>query len=121
MGSNGHLYLQIVRDAAFAAADAPPGGSSLMSSLMFMLIIFGVMWFFLIWPNQRREKERRAMLAALGKGDRVVTTGGIYGTIVGLNDKTVVLRVSDEPSVKLEVVRGAVSQVADKPAKESKD
>ena len=121
MGPSGHLYLQVVRDAAFAAAAEAQPGSGLMSSLMFMLIIFGVMWFFLIWPNQRREKERRQMLAALGKGDRVVTSGGIYGTIVGLNDKTVVLRVSEDPSVKMEFVRGAVSQVADASAKEAKD
>lgn len=84
----------------------------MMPSLYFMVLIFGIMWFFLIRPNQRRDKERKAMLAALGKGDQVVTQGGICGTIVGLNEKTVVLKVSDEPATKMEFVRGAISQIS---------
>ena len=91
---------------------APQQGPGMGGGLLFMVVIFGVMWLFLILPNQRREKERRTMLASLGKGDSVVTSGGICGTIVGLNEKTVVLKVSDEPTTKIEFVRQAVSQVA---------
>jgi len=101
---------------------APPG-PSFSSSIFFMLIIFGVMYLFLILPNQRREKQRREMLSSLSKGDEVITSGGMYGTIVGLNEKTVTLRVSDDPVTKIEFVRGAVSQVTsteDNPGKESK-
>lgn len=102
-------------------ASATPAASSpsIMPQMMFMVLIVGVMWLFLIRPQQVREKERKAMLAALGKGDKVITQGGICGTIIGLNDKTVVLKVCDEPVTKVEFVRGAVSQVAsteDEPA-----
>lgn len=100
---------------AFAQETAPtsaPQAPGITSMLPMMLIFFAIMWFFMIAPSQRREKRRREMLAALRKGDRVVTSGGICGTIVGLNDKTVVLKVSDEPAIKMEFMRGAVSQVA---------
>ena len=61
--------------------------------------------------DQKREKERQRMLSSLSKGDRVITSGGILGTIVGLTEKSAVLRVSDEPPLKIEFLRGAISRV----------
>ncbi|MBN2307728.1 MAG: preprotein translocase subunit YajC [Candidatus Hydrogenedentes bacterium] len=78
---------------------------------IFFAFFIGIMYFLMIRPNQKREKERRDMLASLSKGDEVVTNGGIYGRIVGLNEKTVVLQVSKEPPVKVKFARGAVSRV----------
>ena len=98
--------------AADAAGGAAGGGGSGM--IFMMLAMFAIFYFLMIRPQQKREKERRELLAALGKGDRVVTTGGICGTIVGLTEKSVVLRVSDEPVVKMEFLRGAVVQVVTK-------
>ncbi len=105
------------RSIAYAQESAPVAqegapGQSISSMLMFMLMVFAVMFFLIIMPNQRREKRRKEMLASLSKGDKVTTSGGIFGTIFGLNDKTVVLKVSDDPVTKMEFVRGAVSQVA---------
>ena len=91
---------------------APAGPGALLGSPLFMVVAFvAIMYFFMLRPTQKREKERQGMLAALVKGDQVVTSGGICGTIVGLKEKTVVLRVSDEGNVKLEFLRGAISQV----------
>lgn len=90
---------------------APPGLMGGPGTLMFMLVFFAIFYFLLIRPNQKREKERQRMLASLGKGDKVITSGGILGTIVGLSEKTAVVRVSDDPSVKLEFLRGAISRV----------
>ena len=73
--------------------------------------MFAIMYFLTIRPNQKREKERQEMLAALSKGDRVITSGGVFGTIIGLNEKSVVLRVSEEPAVKMEFIRSAISRV----------
>ena len=70
-----------------------------------------IMYFFLLRPGQKREKDRREMLAALAKGDRVVTTGGICGTIVGLKEKTAVLCVDEDDNITMEFLRGAISQV----------
>ena len=112
------------------AAEAPAGGAAPaapatgaapgdpMSFLYIMVPMVLVMWFLMIRPNQKREKERNEMLAKLAKGDKVVTTSGILGTIVGVSEKSVVLRVSEEPPVKMEFLRAAVSRVAPRDEKE---
>jgi len=88
---------------------APSGGIG--SMLPFFILMFGVFYFLLIRPNQKRERAKRDLLGALAKGDKVVTNGGICGTIVGLSDKTVVLKVNDDPVTKIEFLRAAISQV----------
>lgn len=115
MWSSGYVYAQ---DVANQAAEAPQGTG--FPPFMFMIVIFGVMYLFLILPNQRREKARRRLLSSLNKGDEVITNGGICGTIVGLSEKTVVLKVSDSPVTKIEFVRGSVTQVSSK-AEEDKN
>ncbi|WP_121443922.1 preprotein translocase subunit YajC [Brockia lithotrophica] len=78
------------------------------SSLILLLLMFVLFYFLLIRPQQKRQKERERMLAALKKGDRVVTIGGLHGTIVDLDDKTVVLRAGDS---RLTFERSAISAV----------
>lgn len=116
-------FAGVLRHFLIVQAQPAPGGAgpAFSSTILFMVLIFGVMYLFLILPQQRREKQRRQMLANLSKGDKVITTGGICGTIVGLNEKTVVLKVSDEPVTKIEFVRGAVSQVTSAAKDEKKD
>lgn len=98
------------------------GKSPGISTMLFpILMMFGVMYFLMIMPNQRKDKRRKEMLAALSKGDEVVTQGGMVGTIVGLSEKSIVLKVSDNPNVKIEFLRQAVSQVAKDDDKGSKD
>ena len=72
-----------------------------------LIIIMVIFYVLLILPAQRRQKKTQAMLAALKNGDKVVTNGGIYGTIVGLEDEAVQLRVADQ--VKLKVSRSAIA------------
>ena len=98
-------------DALAEGAARGPAPNPLMQMLPMLLIFGAIMYFFMIRPNQKREKERREMLASLSKGDKVVTSGGICGSIVGLTDKTVVLRVGEDRNMKMEFLRGAISQV----------
>ncbi|OUM87230.1 MAG: preprotein translocase subunit YajC [Bacillus thermozeamaize] len=77
--------------------------------LILMLVVF---YFLLIRPQQKRQKERMAMLDALKKGDKVITIGGLHGTIVDLNDDQVVLRVNE--NTKLTFERHAVNTVVQK-------
>jgi len=110
-------------DAAQGASDAANGTSGTagnpLNSMIFMLVAFmAIMYFLTIRPNQKREKERKEMLASIAKGDKVITSGGICGSVVGLSEKTVVLRVSDEPNVKMEFLRGAISQVVSREGQE---
>ena len=90
------------------------------SMLPFIILMFGVFYFLLIRPNQKRERAKREMLGALAKGDKVITSGGVCGTIVGLNDKTVVLKVNDDPVTKIEFLRPAISQVTSEEADDNK-
>jgi len=89
----------------------PSGGSGIMGLLFPLLLLFALFYFLLILPQQRQEKKRKAMLAALKKGDRVVTTGGIIGTIVKIDDNVVTLKVSQNTNIKIEkgAVRGVLS------------
>lgn len=105
-----------VNSLMFVAMAGPGGsGGDAQSPLMMpmMLVLMLVMFYFLlIRPQQRREKERRSMLDAVKSGDRVVFGGGFLGVVTNVKDKTLVVRIAD--NVKVEVVRGAVSQVLTK-------
>ncbi len=96
-------------DGTAPPVDQAPAPSLLGSPLIMIAIFIAIMYFLMIRPNQKRERERRQMLAALAKGDKVVTTGGICGTVVGLSERSVVVRVDD--NVNIEFLRGAISQI----------
>jgi len=81
-------------------------GSAWQPLVMFLPIIL-IFYVLLILPAQRKQKRLRQMLANLKAGDKVVTTGGIYGTIVGLKEETVQLKVADQ--VRIEVARPAIA------------
>ncbi|MBI3611160.1 MAG: preprotein translocase subunit YajC [Nitrospirae bacterium] len=82
-----------------AAPSAGPGGM-LVSFLPFALI-FVIFYFLLILPQQRKQKKHRAMLEALKKGDRILTTGGIMGTVAALNKDVVTVQVADNVRIKV--------------------
>jgi preprotein translocase subunit YajC len=85
-------------------AVAPPSG--LLQLLPFVLI-FGVFYVLLILPQQRQRRKTQEMLANLKSGDRVVTSGGIYGTIIGFRDNVVQLQVANQ--VRIDVSRSAIA------------
>lgn len=93
---------------------APPageggGGSGLFGTLIMFAAIFLIFYFLIIRPQQKRQKERTKLLSDLKKGDKVVTGSGIYGVIVGLDEKTALIQVSD--NVKLKFERSAVATI----------
>jgi preprotein translocase subunit YajC len=73
--------------------------------------MFAIMYFMVIMPQQRQRKKVQAMLAELKAGDKVVTSGGIYGTINGIDGDSVILKISSEPQVKIRIARAAIAQV----------
>ena len=94
------------------ASMAPPSGSgssAVVTQLLFFGAIFAIFYFLLIRPQQKQKAERQRMLSNLKRGDRVVTTGGLHGTVTGLTEQTVTLRVSDQ--VKLDFDRSAIGRV----------
>ncbi len=86
------------------------GGSMGWLSVAPLLFIFGIFYFMLILPQQRRQKKWTAMLDSLKTGDKVVTTGGLRGTIMALKDDSLHLRVPPNNLV-LEVTKASVAQV----------
>lgn len=85
-------------------------GASAWATFLPLIIMFAIFYFLLIRPQQKRQKQRMAMLDALKKGDKVITIGGLHGTIVDLTEDTVVLRVSSE-GPKMTFERNAVNVV----------
>jgi preprotein translocase subunit YajC len=106
---------------AFPAADhwLLPAAQSANGLIAFapLLVIMVIFYVLLILPAQRRQKKTREMLGALKNGDKVVTSGGLYGTIVGLDEETLQLRIAD--NVKVKVARSAVAGV--QPGEEKKE
>ena len=101
---------------------AAGSGSMLMSILPFGLIIL-IFYFFIIRPQNKKQKETEKMLSALKKGDKVVTVGGIHGVISSTKEKTVIVKVDD--NAKIEFSRNAIATVdvekAEKDVKAAKD
>ncbi len=95
----------------FTQANQSAGGS-LFGLMVPLLVIFGVFYIFIIIPQQRTEKKRQAMLASLKKGDRVITIGGIIGTVNKVDDKFVILKVSQETNIKFD--KSAVKGIIEK-------
>lgn len=83
-------------------------GSTILSFLPFILI-FVIFYFLLILPQQKRQKKLKAMLEALKKGDKVVTSSGIWGTITNLGKDTVTVQIAD--NTKIKVQRDHISRV----------
>ena len=83
--------------------------NAMLTQILPFLLIFVVFYFLLIRPQQKRQRERAAMLGAVQKGDKVVTIGGLHGTVDAIDDNTVTLRVNE--STKLTFERSAVNSV----------
>lgn len=86
---------------------------SLFTGMLPLLLIVVIFYLLLILPMQKRQKKTAEMLRALKNGDKVITTGGIYGTIAGLDDGTVQLRITDQ--VKIRVARNAIAGLQPEP------
>jgi preprotein translocase subunit YajC len=88
-----------------------PGGGGFGGFLIPLGLMFAIMYFLVIMPQQRQRKKMQAMLADLKAGDKIITSGGIYGTINGIDGDSVILKISSEPQVKIRIARAAIAQV----------
>jgi len=103
--------LNPIHSPMFAMMPADPSGAgpspfSMLLPILGMLLIF---YFLMIRPQQKRQKEMQKMLAAVKKGDRVLTASGLYGVVAGVKDDVVVLKIAD--NVKVEMIKSAVTAV----------
>jgi preprotein translocase subunit YajC len=94
-------------DSLVHAMGAPPaGGVNPLVQLVPIALVFAIFYFIILLPTRRRQKKLEEFLAALKVGDRVVTTGGIYGSVTKLNEKSVQLQIAN--NVRVEVSRNAI-------------
>ncbi|MEC4674361.1 MAG: preprotein translocase subunit YajC [Nitrospirota bacterium] len=84
---------------AWAQGGGDQEGSATLLSLVPFLLIFVIFYFLLIRPQQQRQKEQKELLAALKKGDKVVTSSGIWGTITNLGKETATVQIADNTKV----------------------
>jgi preprotein translocase subunit YajC len=105
-----------ISDAFAQAAPAAQGGEGAWTSIVFMVLIFAVFYFLLIRPQVKRQKEHKAMVEALNKGDEVMTAGGIIGKIVEMSDQYVTLQIAavDGKPVEVSMQRSAVQTLLPK-------
>lgn len=97
-----NLLSIIAQEAALAAQ----GGGSQM--LIFIVLMFGAMYFLMIAPQRKRQKQHQKMISELQAGDRIVTIGGIIGTITNTKEKTFVVKLCD--NTKVEFLKSAISE-----------
>ena len=82
-----------------------------MISLLYIVGLFAILYFLMIRPQQQRLKKHQEMIGNIKQDEKVITIGGIYGTIVNIKDKSVILEVADK--VRVEFLKTAISQVVD--------
>lgn len=98
--------------ALFGGGQSSGGGGGLsLAGFLPLILIFLIMYVLIIRPQQKKQKEQQRMLDSLKKGDKVVTSGGIHGQIVGIKEReqTLILKVDD--NVKIELSRAAVARI----------
>jgi len=96
---------------AFAMGQTGGGGQAGgIAGFLPIIILFVIFYFLLIRPQQKKAKEHREMITNLKKGARIITSGGIYGTIISLDDTTIGLEIAEK--VKIKITRGNVAAIA---------
>ena len=88
-----------------------PAGSPLSNMLMMIIPLGLIIYFLMIRPQSKDRKRREAMLAAMKKGDRVVTIGGVLGTVTNVKDDEVTLKVDESTNTKITFTRSAIQRI----------
>ena len=105
------MYLLPLTIAEAAPATTNSGGSP-FSMFGVMALVFAIMYFMMIRPQKRREKERKEMINSVKSGARVLLTSGIIGEVIEVKENTLMVRIAD--NTKVELVRAAISQILEK-------
>ncbi len=94
-------------NVAYAMAPGQAGGQAGFASFIPLVLMFVIFYFLLIRPQQKKAKEHQAMIGNLKKGDKVVTSGGIHGTVTKVDDSVVTMEIADK--VKIKVTRANIA------------
>jgi preprotein translocase subunit YajC len=95
---------------SFALLAAAPAGGGGMITMLPLLLLIPLMYFVMIRPQQKRQKQWQEMLSSIKTGDRVTTAGGIRGTIISIKDDAIIIRVAPD-NIKMEIAKNAIASV----------
>lgn len=85
--------------------------------IIYLVALFAILYFLMIRPQQKRQKQHVSMLSSLKVGDNIITVGGLLGSVIKIKDNTMIIRVADK--VHIEILKNAVSQVTEKKSEET--
>jgi len=109
--------LLLAQEGGEAAEKTAPGGGDVLQMLMPFILIIAVFYFILIRPRQREQKHREEMLKEVKKYDKIITIGGIIGTITEVRDDEVTVKIDDSTNTRVRFSRGSIQRVL-KPAEQ---
>jgi len=102
------MFIETAYAMGTSGGNGSTGGGG-MSSLIMMAVIFGIFYFIMIRPQQKKAKEHKQMVEELKKGDRIITAGGMYGTVENLSPTTLTIKIAE--GVKVKITRGSIGTV----------
>jgi len=83
------------------------GGTNMVTMILFLVLLFGLMYFVMVRPQRKRQKEHQQLMEELRRGDRVITAGGIYGVVESISDDSIVIKV--ESGMTMRIARGSIA------------
>lgn len=103
-------FLAYAMGTGGTGAEGGQGGA--FGAFIPLILMFAIFYFLLIRPQQKKAKEHKSMIAAIKKGDRVVSSGGLHGLVTGITDEAVTMEIA--PKVRVKVSRGSIAGVLSK-------
>ena len=107
------LFLAVIPLCALAEDPLPAStqspGDMLSQTLFMMAVLFGIFYFLLIRPQQKQQKKHKDRIEALKKGDKIIGAGGIFGTIIGINEEKAVIKIGE--NVKIEILKDSITTI----------
>lgn len=101
------LFITLLSIGGCAPAGEEGEGGSILPFIIFLVVIFGLMYFVMIRPQRKRQKEHQEMTEELRRGDKVITAGGIYGQIEDVSEENVIIKV--ESGATLRIAKGSIA------------
>jgi preprotein translocase subunit YajC len=112
------IVFNVAMMLAQAQTPSPPRGPNLLTALFPFILVLVIFWLIIVLPQQRRQKRHMQMVESLKPGDRIITSGGIFGTIMGVYPDRIELKIA--ANVKIDITKNAVAVILEKQKTETK-
>ncbi|MBE5891409.1 MAG: preprotein translocase subunit YajC [Lachnospiraceae bacterium] len=103
------MLLSVLLDSSTTASASNP--MSAITMVLWLVILFGIMYFLMIRPQKKEQKKKEAMLNDVGIGDTVLTTSGFYGTIIDIQDDTVIVEFGNNKNCRIPMAKSAIADI----------